>query len=210
MRYISPDGKRQDAASRYLHPRLQDGKHPNLHVLVETRVVRILFDDKRAVGVEYRPNPDSQPSVPSPHPVRSVKARKAVVVSCGACGTPPVLERSGIGNPEILERARVPLVADVPGVGHEYEDHHLLVYPYKSSLAPEETIDAVVSGRRDPEDLIKNNDKILGWNFMDITCKLRPTDADVAALGPEFQEVWNHDFKDNPNRPMALMSLVNG
>ena len=36
QRFISPESKRQDAASCYLHPRIRDKKHPNLHVLVET------------------------------------------------------------------------------------------------------------------------------------------------------------------------------
>lgn len=55
MRYVSPDVERQDVASRYLHPRLQDGDHPNLHVLLETKVMRVLFDDdERAIGVAYK------------------------------------------------------------------------------------------------------------------------------------------------------------
>lgn len=207
-RFISPDGKRQDAATRYLHPRLQDNKHPNLHVLLEAQVMRVLFDNKRAVGVEYRPNPDFQSGAITLPLVRGIKARKMVIISCGACGTPLVLERSGVGDPETLTRAGVQLVADVPGVGHEYEDHQGLLYPYKSNLAPEETVDALVGGRLDPGDLIKNNAKILGWNAQDVTCKVRPTDAEVAALGPEFQVAWNQDFKDNPNRPLALMALV--
>lgn len=59
-RFVSPkDGKRQDAAHAYLHPCLQDGDHSNLHVLVESQVTRVIFDEgKRATGVEFRPNPD--------------------------------------------------------------------------------------------------------------------------------------------------------
>ncbi|EED11964.1 glucose dehydrogenase, putative [Talaromyces stipitatus ATCC 10500] len=215
MRYISPDGKRQDAATKYLLPRLQNGKHPNLHVLIESKVVRVLFDNgnKKAVGVEYLPktdSPENDESNKSGPPVQRVKARKLVIVSCGACGTPSVLERSGIGSPEILQRAGIPLVAEVPGVGYEYEDHQLLTYPYKSSLDVEETIDAVVSGRRSVEELVRNNDKILGWNTMDIACKLRPSETDIARLGPEFEKTWNRDFKKNPNKPLVLMSLING
>lgn len=45
-RYISPAGKRQDTGHCYLHPRLQDGKHPNLHVVVDSQVIRVLFDDR--------------------------------------------------------------------------------------------------------------------------------------------------------------------
>ncbi|KAH8682575.1 alcohol oxidase-like protein [Xylariales sp. PMI_506] len=209
LRYVSPDGKRQDTAHRYLHPKLQDGQHPNLHVVVESQVHRVLFDGKKAVGVEYRPNPGFQASVNlTQSPIRSVKARKMVIVSCGACGTPPVLERSGIGNPEILKRANVPVVEDLPGVGDGYEDHNLILYPYRTSLEPHETIDAILSGRSNPETLVANNDKILGWNAIDISSKLRPTEEEVTALGPEFRNAWDRDFKEAPNRPLMLMGLV--
>lgn len=58
QKYIGPDGSRQDSAHRYLHPKLQSGDYPNLHVLVEKQVIKVLLDDdKRAVGVEYQTNP---------------------------------------------------------------------------------------------------------------------------------------------------------
>ncbi|KAJ7278949.1 putative glucose dehydrogenase [Mycena rebaudengoi] len=207
MRYISPDGKRQDAAHAYLHPRLRDGRHPNLHVVVESQVDRVLFDNtKRASGVVFRPNPMHQPdAVSSP---RTVKARKLVVVSCGALGTPLVLERSGVGNPDILRAAGVDLVADVPGVGREYEDHQVHVYPYRTSLGPEETADYITTGQVSPDELMQRNDKILGWNVQDVACKLRPRDADIAALGPEFEKAWKADFKDIPDKPMMLMAPI--
>lgn len=59
---------------------------------------------------------------------RTVKANKQVVVSCGACGTPPVLERSGIGAEAVLQRANIPVLVDLPGVGDGYEDHHTMTY----------------------------------------------------------------------------------
>ena len=210
QRYVSPDGQRQDTAHRYIHPKLEDGQHPNLHVLVESKVVRVLFDDnKRAVGVEYTPNPEFQAVIGlTAHPVKSVKARKMVVVTCGACGTPPVLERSGLGDRSILERAGVPVIEELPGVGKDYQDHHLLLFPYRTSLAPEETIDGILSGRVDATELIKNNDKILGWNAIDISSKLRPTEEEVSALGPEFKAAWDLDYKDASNRPLMLCGLV--
>lgn len=204
--FISPDGKRQDSAHAYLHPKLQDGGHPNLHVLVESQVVRVLFDGKRAVGVEYQPNPAFQ----GDGAVKSVTARKLVVVAAGALGSPLVLERSGVGNPEILKRAGVTPVEELPGVGLNFQDHHLLAYPYKSSLNPDETFDAIAGGRVDPGELVASNAKIVGWNAQDIACKLRPTDADVAALGPEFQAVWDRDFKNNPDKPLMLLSPLSG
>ena len=171
-RYVSPDGKRQDAAHRYVHPLLQDGQHPNLHLLVESKVLRVLFDDSslpKAVGIEYIPNPGHQPatnlSQPSGKPVpKVVKAKQLVVVSAGALGTPQILERSGVGNPEILKPLDIPVVAEVPGVGENYQDHHLLLYPYRSSLDESETLDGILSGRKDFVKAVNEKDPILGWN----------------------------------------------
>lgn len=51
-RYVGLDGKRQDASHGYIHPKLQCGDYPNLHVLVEKQVLRVLFDEnKKANGV---------------------------------------------------------------------------------------------------------------------------------------------------------------
>ncbi|KAI0378206.1 putative alcohol oxidase [Hypomontagnella monticulosa] len=206
LRYVAPDGRRQDTAHKYLHPRLQDGKHPNLHVLVESQVDRVIFDGTKASGVAYRPNPAFQ----SPGETRVVKAKRMVIVCCGPLGTPLVLERSGIGSPEVLERAGVPVLVDLPGVGSDYEDHHSMMYAYKSDLNPDETLDGVNSGRLNPGELIVNNDAKLGWNSVDAQAKLRPTEADIASIGPEFQKAWDREFKDVPDKPFMMMSPVAG
>ncbi|KAI1842173.1 hypothetical protein JX266_011581 [Neoarthrinium moseri] len=200
-RYVSLDGKRQDAAHQYLHPRLQDGEHPNLHVLVDTSVVRVTFEGKRASGVTYQS---------SGAEARTVKARKMVVLSCGACGTPSVLERSGVGDKAILERANVKTIVALPGVGDGYEDHHTMTYIYRSDLGADETLDGIITGTFDVPAMIQRNDKLIGWNCLDVTGKLRPTDQEVAALGSGFQKLWDRDFKEEPSRPLSLMVLVNG
>ena len=147
---------------------MQDGKHPNLHIITESKVIRVLFDESfppRAIGVEYKPNENSQPSISLSKTVRSViKARKLVVVSAGALGTPQVLERSGVGNPEILKKLDIPVIADVPGVGENYQDHHLLLYPYRTSLDESETLDGILSGRKDFVKALEEKDPMLGWN----------------------------------------------
>lgn len=205
MRYISPDGKRQDTAYKYLHPKLQSDKYPNLHVIVDSQVKRVRFENKKASAVEYRPNPKVLPDAA----FRTIRARKMVIVSCGALGTPSVLERSGVGNSKILEQAGVEVVADVPGVGEDYQDHHLMVYPYYSNLNEDETLDALISQRVDPMALVKENAAILGWNAQDVNIKLRPTEAEVSALGADFQDAWAKEYESNPNRPLVLGSLVN-
>ncbi|KAM0332069.1 hypothetical protein ACHAQA_002338 [Verticillium albo-atrum] len=203
--YIGKDGRRQDAAHNYLYPRLDDGKHPNLHVLVEHQVSRILFEGTKASGVEFRPNPLFQ----SGDAVRSVKARKLVVAASGAMATPLLLERSGLGDPAVLQVAGVDLVADLPGVGTNYQDHHLSTYAYYTALAPEETGDALFGGRVDVPEAIKSNAPILGWHLADSVCKVRPTDKEVTALGPHFQEAWDRDFKPHQEKPLAVFIPVN-
>ncbi|EMR65020.1 putative alcohol oxidase protein [Eutypa lata UCREL1] len=172
---------------------LTDRKHPNLHVLVESCVERVLFEDKRACAQDI---------------TRTIKARKMAIISSGTFGAPAILERSGIGDPEILKGAGVPVVAEVPGVGRNYQDHYTMMYSYKSSLAPDETLDGILNGNFNIGELISKNDKIIGWNAIDATCKLRPSDADIAALGPKFQGVWDKEYQNNLNKPLAMMSLV--
>ncbi|RYO78150.1 hypothetical protein DL766_006927 [Monosporascus sp. MC13-8B] len=210
-KYVSPQGQRQDVAHKYLHPRLNDGRHPNLHVLVESQVVKVIFDDsRRASGVEFRPNPGMQ-SNPVGRPGKgTVKARKLVILSCGSLGTPPILERSGVGNPEILKRAGVPPIVELPGVGRDYQDHNLSVYVYKADLPPEATTDGIHSGQLDSSTLLASNEKILGWNGIDASSKIRPTSAEVNALGPTFKEIWGRDFEGVPSKPLISMIFQAG
>lgn len=213
LRTVSPDGKRQDTARCYLHNKMDNPKYPNLHILTESKVVRVLLDNNnRAVGVEYRPNAERQPAGlnTSVNPKRQVKARKLVVVSCGAIGTPPVLERSGIGGPAILKRAGIPLQVDLPGVGTDYQDHHLILYPYLASLPDDETIDAILRDPGSRATFIQKKDPRVGWNAIDMSSKLRPSDEEVQALSPAFQKRWASDFQNEPNRPLMLMAVLNG
>lgn len=50
----------------------------------------------------------------------TVHAKKLVIVTCGALGTPSVLERSGVGSSEVLQKAGIEVVANLPGVGSNY------------------------------------------------------------------------------------------
>ncbi|KAM7204686.1 GMC oxidoreductase domain containing protein [Naviculisporaceae sp. PSN 640] len=223
LRNNSPEGKRQDTAHRYLHPLLYDGdRFPNLHVLVETKVSRVLFsgDENRATGVEFLPNPEFISTIPAPAPgvPRRVTARKMVVLSAGACGSPLILERSGIGSFDILTKAGVEKsLVDLPGVGHDYQDHNLTVALYKTSLAEGETPDDLYAsqampdgGGVTPQDWIEKDDPMRRWNTVDIAAKIRPTVDEVAELGEEFGKAWERDFQHNPNRPLMLSAVLAG
>ncbi|KAM0240063.1 hypothetical protein ACHAP5_008161 [Fusarium lateritium] len=206
LRYVARDGKRQDAAHCYLHPRLRDGKHPNLHVVVETEVVRVIFEGPVAVGVICQPNPESSSAEKALN--TTVRARKLIISSCGAFGSPTLLERSGIGQAALLNQFGIPLIQDLPGVGNGYEDHQAMNYAYKTSLEPEETSDAVIFGYLDTEKLMEENSPVLGHNGQEAGLKIRPSDGEVSALGPEFQKAWDLHFKEKLDKPLALMALI--
>ena len=114
-------GRRLSAARAYLHPVM--GRR-NLRVVTRAQVDRIVFDGRRAVGVEYR------------HGGRSHHAFAGEIVSCGgAFNSPQLLQLSGVGEAQHLDALGVPLVADVPGVGQNLQDH-LEVYIQHRCLQP--------------------------------------------------------------------------
>jgi choline dehydrogenase len=104
------NGRRWSTATAFLQPALE---RDNLKVEIEALITRILFENGRAVGIEYRQGGE----------LRQARARREVIVACGAVGTPQVLMLSGIGDGEYLRRFGIPVVADLPGVGQNLQDH---------------------------------------------------------------------------------------
>ncbi|TIX64338.1 MAG: alanine-phosphoribitol ligase, partial [Mesorhizobium sp.] len=104
------NGHRASAAVCYLKPAR---KRRNLFIQTGSRALRILFDGKRAIGVEYRRGG-----------VRTVaRAEREVIVSAGAINSPRLLQLSGIGPGEHLTGLGIPVVHDLPGVGRGLQDH---------------------------------------------------------------------------------------
>ena len=103
-------GRRLSAARAYVHPVLS---RPNLSVQTRALVTKILFEGNRAVGVQYRHGRG---------PVRTVHAGE-VVLSGGAINTPQLLQLSGVGNGSELRGLGIDVVADLPGVGENLQDH---------------------------------------------------------------------------------------
>ncbi|MES1203638.1 MAG: GMC oxidoreductase, partial [Pseudomonadota bacterium] len=106
------DGVRQSAASAYLHPVLG---RKNLHVISEALATRILFEGKRAVGVEYAGAPNA--------PRRQIMARREVIVAAGAFQSPHLLMLSGVGDPGQLAAHGIDIVHAAPQVGANLQDH---------------------------------------------------------------------------------------
>jgi choline dehydrogenase len=104
------NGRRWSAARGFLKPAL---KRPNLTLLTHAETTRVLFDGKRAVGVEYR----------SKTGTRRIMARREVVLSAGAIASPKLLQLSGVGPGEMLRELDLPVVVNLPGVGANLQDH---------------------------------------------------------------------------------------
>ena len=88
----------------------------NLYLRTNARGSRVLFDEnKKAVGVAYVPARNRVHGAQLTETI--VKARKMVVLSSGTLGTPQILERSGVGNADLLRQLGIKVVSDLPGVG---------------------------------------------------------------------------------------------
>jgi len=94
----------------------------NLYLRTNARVSRVIFEGDKAVGVAYVPARNRAHGGKMMETI--VKARKLVVLSAGTLGTPQILERSGVGDRNMLEKLDIKVVSDLPGVGEEYQDHY--------------------------------------------------------------------------------------
>lgn len=106
-------GRRASAATSYVTPLLG---RPNLEVLTRAHATRILFEGRRAVGLEVVRGGERI----------EVRAAGALVLSAGAVNTPQILMLSGIGPADALRRHGIGVVADLPGVGQNLQDHLLV------------------------------------------------------------------------------------
>jgi choline dehydrogenase len=102
-------GVRRNAAVQYLEPL---GRHRNLSIISETTVSRVLFEGRRAIGVECQ----------SDHGHERLYAEE-VVLCCGAIKTPQLLMLSGVGPPEQLKALGIEVVQGAPSVGKNLMDH---------------------------------------------------------------------------------------
>lgn len=87
----------------------------NWHVLVDTTATRVVFEKKKAVGVEFAKSRDGEKTI--------VRVKKEVVLAAGAVHSAPLLHVSGVGPKKVVGDLGVPLVADAPLVGEGLQDH---------------------------------------------------------------------------------------
>lgn len=102
-------GRRLSSARAYLHPVM---KRKNLTVKTRAMVTKVIFDGKRATGVEVIIKGR-----------RQVISAREIILCGGAINTPQILQLSGIGNAKELSAMGIQVIADLPGVGENLQDH---------------------------------------------------------------------------------------
>jgi choline dehydrogenase len=121
---IAADGTRVSSSRAFLRPNLD---RPNLTLLLNTNVTKVVFDGDRASGVELFTGDGA----------KSVKATREVILAAGAIHSVKLLMLSGVGDGTQLRKLGIKPVVNLPGVGQNLQDHVLVsgvVYQYKGKM----------------------------------------------------------------------------
>ena len=113
--------RRNSAARAFLRPAM---KRPNVRVITQAHVTRVIMESGRAVGVEFRRDGE----------VVQLRAKAEVILSGGAINSPQLLQLSGIGPGALLAQHGVPVLVDNPNVGDHLSDHQGLNYTWKMKV----------------------------------------------------------------------------
>ena len=116
------NGRRCSTARGYLKPAR---RRPNLSVVANALASRVLFEGRRAVGVEYTRNGQTQVA----------RAGGEVILCGGAFNSPQLLQLSGVGPAQLLRSHGIGVVADMPGVGADLQDHYQSRFNYRCTEA---------------------------------------------------------------------------
>ena len=95
---------------------------PNLRIFTNSNVLKILFKNKIAIGIEVEVNNKKE----------KFFARKEVLLSAGSINSPKLLQLSGIGDATELKKMDIDIIHDLPGVGQNLQDHFEIYIQHKS------------------------------------------------------------------------------
>ncbi len=109
--HLMKRGRRWSAADAYLRPAM---KRPNLSVRTYAQATGVEFEGRRAVGVRYKVGIQTQ----------LARASREVILAAGAINSPQLLQLSGIGDAQLLEKMQIPVLAPAAGVGRNLVDHY--------------------------------------------------------------------------------------
>ena len=117
----SHNGLRWSTAKAFLKPALG---RKNLTVLTHAHCTKIIFDNNKAVAVEFKKDGKMQ----------VVSASKEIILSAGAINSPTLLQLSGVGDKQLLDKHTIPIIYHLPGVGKNLQDHLQIRLVFKTKL----------------------------------------------------------------------------
>jgi choline dehydrogenase len=125
---------------------------PNYSILPSTLVSKVLFKNKKAIGVEILD--------PATNIKKNVTAKREVVVSAGGVFTPQILQLSGVGPKALLQSLGIPVVVDLPGVGQNFQDQSSLAINYNCRIPPK-AHQALTDNSIDTNPIMPNTDSLV-------------------------------------------------
>jgi len=103
-------GRRESGVTAFLKPA---ANRPNLTVLTDTLLTRVVIENRRAVGVEVEIGGEK----------KRIDARREIILAGGAIGSPQMLLLSGVGDGAALQKLGIEVAHHLPAVGENYHDH---------------------------------------------------------------------------------------
>ena len=168
-------GKRQSAAKAFLRPAEQ---RANVTVLTDTTARRVLFKGQKAIGVE----------VETANGVEVIHAKGEVILCGGAMSTPGLLERSGIGQRQVLEPLGVDVVHELPAVGEGLIEHRGIIVQWKLK-----------------DESLSQNREFGGWRLLKATAEYYLKGTGPMAAAAYEVGGW---FKSDPDLPRPDCQLL--
>lgn len=135
------NGRRHSTAVGYLHPAMG---RPNLTVETEAQATKILFEGKKASGVDFLQKGQK----------RTARCRGEVILAAGAVASPQLLEVSGLGRGDVLQQNGIAVLHELKGVGENLQDHYMIGCQWR--LKPEcVTVNELSHGPRLMREILK-------------------------------------------------------
>nr|GAT51577.1 aryl-alcohol oxidase-like protein [Mycena chlorophos] len=121
------DGARSSSSTAFLNPALQ--ARDNIDLLIHTQVTRLLPNEPGSLDIRTVELAQSKDG-----PTCTLTAKKEVILCAGTIGTPQILQLSGIGPKDVLDRAGVAHLVDLPDVGQHLQDQLILFYQWRVNI----------------------------------------------------------------------------
>lgn len=195
-------GRRVSSADAFLKPAR---KRPNLTVLINTTVTRIVLENDRAVGLELA-GADGATS--------TVHADGEIILSLGSMGSPKLLQLSGIGPREVLEGAGVPVVVEREQVGRRMREHRCFVLRYRlnADLGFNKQLSSPLGQAKTAAKYLATRRGLMATPTFDVLAFLKSSDASERVdgqllLGPFSMPLYQEGEKMSIERPPGFSCL---